>query len=229
MFDQKSKNKFIVSDFHRTVRTALVQEIRDEILRGTYTPGSHLRLEELAGRFAVSTMPVRDALRTLEAEGIVTSVAHKGTFVTQYSAVELEDIYEMRASLEQMATRSAVPLMTPEDLALLHQYNADFNQHQGDLARMSQINNTFHKTLYAVSGRRHLCDMILRLRYSTHHYLNAYVVVLEGVNRTIDDHQAIIDACATGNAEEVADLVYKHVWHVGLAIADYVRFQMDKD
>ena len=74
----------------RTVKTSLVETLRDEIIQGDHAPGQHLRLEEIAARYDVSTMPVREALRDLEAEGIVTIFPHRGAVVTKLTAGELK-------------------------------------------------------------------------------------------------------------------------------------------
>ena len=99
------------------MKETLVETLRDEIIRGDFVPGQYLRLEEIASRFDVSTMPVREALRDLEAEGLVTIFPHRGAIVTELSADELQDIYDIRVTLEEMATRLAVPLMTEDTLA----------------------------------------------------------------------------------------------------------------
>ena len=105
----------------RTVKEQLADHLRDEIVRGTFEPGERLRLEDIASRFEVSTMPVREALRDLESEGLVTIYPHRGAVVTELTAEEMEDIYDIRATLEAMATRLAVPRMTEsicEELAI---------------------------------------------------------------------------------------------------------------
>jgi hypothetical protein len=85
-------DKIIKLSIPRTVKETLVENLRDEIIRGDLVPGQYLRLEEIAPRFDVSTMPVREALRDLEAEGLVTIFPHRGAIVTKLSADELQDI-----------------------------------------------------------------------------------------------------------------------------------------
>ena len=92
-----------------TVKDLLVQQIRSEIIRGNLRPGARLRLRDLADRFKVSTQPIREALSELEAEGLVQAAPRKGAVVTVLTAEELVDLYEIRATLEAMATRTAVP------------------------------------------------------------------------------------------------------------------------
>jgi DNA-binding GntR family transcriptional regulator len=118
----------------RTVKDALVETLRDEIIRGDLVPGQYLRLEEIAARFDVSTMPVREALRDLEAEGLVTIFPHRGAIVTQLGADELQDIYDIRATLEEMATRLAVPFVTKATLAELTSLVEQIEDHLSDVA-----------------------------------------------------------------------------------------------
>src|SRR3989304_4865291 len=91
----------------RTVRSSLVENLRDAILLGEFVPGQNLRLEEIAKRFDVSTTPVREALSDLADEGLVTIFPHRGAVVTRLSPEDLQDIYEIRATLEAMAARLA--------------------------------------------------------------------------------------------------------------------------
>jgi DNA-binding GntR family transcriptional regulator len=145
------------STIPRTVKETLVETLRDEIVQGDHTPGQYLRLEEIAARFDVSTMPVREALRDLEAEGLVTSFPHRGAMVTRLSPDELEDIYDMRVVLEEMATRLAVPFLTESTLAELTSLVEQMDEHLGDVATLVRLNHQFHLTLYEASGRGHLC------------------------------------------------------------------------
>jgi DNA-binding GntR family transcriptional regulator len=223
-FDQKSKIMF-----KRTIKDTLIEKIRHEIVRGVYPPGYHLRLEHLADHFDISTMPIRTALQTLEHEGIVTTIPHRGTFVTRFTAAELEDIYEVRATLEKMAITSAVEHLTSDDIQQLKNIVAEWSHHTRDIAALVRINTDFHATLYAASGRTHLCDIIARLRYRTQHYLHAYRKIVPSMQAAHNDHQAIVQACEAGQVDEAARLTYNHVWTVGKLIAEYVRTQSDSD
>lgn len=213
------------SPIPRTVKSTLVENLRDEILLGELVPGQYIRLEEIAARFDVSTMPVREALRDLEAEGLVTIYPHKGAVVTQLSSNDLQDIYDVRAVLEEMATRLAVPHMTQATFEQLFSYIDQMDSHLGELVALVKLNNAFHITLYSASGRRHLCELTSVLRYRTMHYLHAYISTLGGMPRAQADHRAIIKACRQGDADRAATLVRHHVSRVGQAIVEYVRQQ----
>jgi DNA-binding GntR family transcriptional regulator len=208
--------------FHRTVKRALTQNIRNTIVRGLYPPGTHLRLEDLAAQFDVSTMPIREALQSLESEGIVTSIPHRGSFVTRFSADELLDIYEIRATLEQMATRAAVPNINAERFDQLQQLIDNWKKDE-DVVAIVQTNTEFHTTLYEAAQRQHLCTLISQLRYRTHHYLHAYLEEVGRLDKAQEEHQAIVDACREGDTENAGELMYQHIWLVGTALADYVK------
>jgi DNA-binding GntR family transcriptional regulator len=209
----------------RTVKEALVETLRDEIVRGNLVPGQYLRLEEIAGRFDVSTMPVREALRDLEAEGLVTSFPHRGATVTKLSADELQDIYDIRVALEAMATRLAVPRVAEDTLAELTSLVDQMEENQGHVATMVKLDHQFHITLYAASGRSHLCELNRMLRCRTQHYLHLYTVEVESDNflQTQGEHRAILEACRRGDAEQAAIIMHKHVAQVGRALVEYVR------
>ena len=170
-------------------------------------------------------MPIREAIRDLEAEGVVTIFPHRGAIVTQLSADELQDIYDIRAALEEMATRLAVPCVTEATLAELTSLVEQIENHRGDVATLVKLNHQFHLTLYAASGRRHLCELTRVLRHRTQHYLHVYTVETESNHgpETQREHRAIIEACKRGDAEQAAALTREHVAEVGRAIVEYER------
>jgi DNA-binding GntR family transcriptional regulator len=215
----------MASQLHRTVKSNLVEELRDAIILGEYVPGQHLRLEDIAARFDISTTPVREALRDLEVEGLVTIFPHRGAVVTQLSADDLLDIYEVRATLEEMATRLAVPNMGEDTFAQLELYIEQMDDHLGELATLVKLNHNFHYTLYCASGRRHLCELTSILRRRTQHYLHAYISHLGGMPVAQEEHRSVIEACRSGEAEPAARIIYEHVTHVGNSIIEYVHEQ----
>jgi DNA-binding GntR family transcriptional regulator len=207
------------------VKDTLVETLRDEIVRGDFAPGQYLRLEEIAPRFDVSTTPVREALRELEAEGLVTIFPHKGAIVTKLSADELQDIYDIRATLEEMATRLAVPFLTEEILAELTSLVEQIDDYLDDVAMLVKLNHQFHHTLYSASGRSHLCELVRILRFRTQHYLHVFIVEseLSHAPKSQGEHRAILEACKRGDLEQATNLTYHHVAQVGRAIIEHVR------
>lgn len=208
---------------HRTVKGALAESLRDEIISGNIPPGQPLRLEDLAAQFDVSTMPVREALRELEAEGLVKIFPHRGAVVTELTADELEDIYDIRATLEAMGARLAVPRLTEETLGRLHTLVDQMDSHLGEVAALVKLNNEFHLALYAASGRDHLCDLIKTLRLRTQHYLHAFISDLGGMPQAQSEHRAIVEFCKRGDGQGAARIMHEHVARVGRALIEYVQ------
>lgn len=206
-----------------TVKDLLVQQIRNEIIRGNLRPGARLRLRDLADQFKVSTQPIREALSELEAEGLVQATPRKGAVVTVLTAAELVDLYEIRAMLEAMATRTAVPYITPATCKTLANIIDEMDSHLGEAVELVTLNKQFHLTLYEASGRKHLCELISTLRNRTSHYLHAYMIDLGGMPLAQDEHRAILEACEVKDAETAVSIMYDHVIKAGDGIIAYVK------
>ena len=170
-------------------------------------------------------MPVREALRDLGAEGMVTVFPHRGAMVTQLSADELQDIYDIRTTLEEMAARLAVPFVTEVVLAEMASLIEQIENHVGDVATLVKLNHQFHLTFYAASGRKHLCELIRSLRHRSQHYLHVYTAEVDvgHLPQTPGEHRAILEACQRGDAELAAALTREHVAEAGRAIVEYER------
>ena len=133
------------------------------------------------------------------------------------------DIYDVRATLEAMATRLAVPHLTDTTCEELTSLVQQMDEHMGEVARLVRLNYLFHSTLYAASGRRHLCELSRNLRFRTQHYLHAYIADLGGMPAAQQGHREILTSCRQGDSETAAQLVHDHVWEVGRSIIDFVR------
>jgi DNA-binding GntR family transcriptional regulator len=208
---------------NRTVKDQLVEALRDEIIRGNLRPGQYLRQEDLAARFEVSTMPIREALRDLETDGLVTIYPHRGAMVSSLSPEDLEDIYDTRALIEEMATRLAVPRLSETTVNEMSSILDELDRHLNDVLIAVNLNHRFHSTLYGASGRKHLCEFQQVLRRRTHHYLYAYITCLGNMSQAQGEHRAILEACRRRNAEQAAAITRDHVAQVGRALIRYVR------
>lgn len=211
--------------FSRTAKTALASQLRDDIVRGTFKPGERLRLEELAKRYDVSTMPIRETLGVLESEGIVTTFPHKGAVVTKFSPDELREIYEIRANLEKMATVKAVPKMDASVFEKLESLILEMDLVQDDSARFSEINTQFHTVLYNCGQKQHLENLIQSMRYRTQHYLHDYIDDNTRLQVAQKEHRRLLEFCKSGDVEKAGELMVQHVYKVGLAIANVVELE----
>src|SRR4051794_32763650 len=155
----------VVRRTHRGVTTPdrIADSLRDEILRGAIAPGAPLRQEELASRFGVSRLPVRDALVRLEAQGLVEVFPNRGAFVLALSAGEVREIYDLRILLEGDAIQRAVPLMTADDWRRIDAAQ-DLAVRNAGSAAWVEGDWELHRALYAPAGRPRQLLMIERLR-----------------------------------------------------------------
>src|SRR5688500_5046311 len=130
----------------KTVVDLALEEMRERILRGEYPEGSALRQDALANDLGVSRIPVREALRQLEVEGLVTFSPHAGAVVSTLSLDEIAELFELRAMLEADVMRKAVPNLTRDDLdraaTILEAYDAAFEE--GDVSEWGALNWEFH-------------------------------------------------------------------------------------
>ncbi len=211
--------------FPKTIKTSLVTHIRDEIIRGAVEPGGWLRLNDLAQRYNVSTMPIREALSILESEGLLTIYPHRGAQVTSFTPDDLLGIYDMRAVLEQLATLRAVPLLTDGDLSKLDASVERMRESSktNDVVQFSALNLEFHFNLYAACKNTHLCETVQGLRYRTQHYFRRYVESMSGLQNGYAEHRRLLDMIVARKAKQAAAMMYDHVYDAGKAIAQRMR------
>ena len=209
--------------FPKTVKTVLVSQLRDDIVRGIFQPGERLRLEGLADRYGISITPLREAMSTLEAEGIITIQPHKGAVVTSFQADELLSIYEIRATLEKMATMKAAPLLTKANLEHLELLVDQMDVVKDDPARFSELNTQFHSSIYEPAAQKPLFDLIISLRYRTQHYLHDYTDDQKRLGMAQAEHRKLLNLFAKKNIEKASELMYEHVFKVGESIAKLLR------
>jgi DNA-binding GntR family transcriptional regulator len=141
--------------------TQVYQRLREAITRGDYQPGAPLRLQELALSYGVSMIPVREALRRLEAEEFVEIIPNKGARVAPLSATDLHDVYRMRMLMEAEALRLAFPRIDAATLDAARRLNARMEQafRQGDPAG-HEAHRALHFALYEPAGSRWLIRLV---------------------------------------------------------------------
>src|SRR4029077_2026095 len=126
--------------------------LRDMILSGEIAEGEQLRQDALAAAHGVSRIPLREALRQLEAEGLVSFFPHRGAVVSTLSLAEIEELFEIRALIEADVLRRAIPHLTADDLdraeEIVDTARVAF-QRESDVGRWGELNWKFHSTLYA--------------------------------------------------------------------------------
>lgn len=191
--------------------TAFVEAVlREAILTGQLAGGTPLRQEELAAAFAVSRMPVREALRQLEAQALVDFAPHKGAVVTDISAADAADNYAIRAALEPAALRLSIPNLTADDFARAEALIADMDGEE-DIARLGDLNRRFHLTLYARAGRPRLLALVEQHLAAADRYLRFHFTALGRDHMAQDEHAALLAAARARDAEAATRIAATHV------------------
>ncbi|MFE5025083.1 GntR family transcriptional regulator [Streptomyces sp. NPDC056656] len=184
--------------------------IRDDIVSGVYERGGRLTEEVLARRYGVSRVPVREALRTLEAEGFVVTRRHAGACVGEPSAQEAADQLEVRMLLEPLAAARAAQRRTEAHLKVLRGLVrlGQERSRRGQSEDLRSLGSWFHETLAQASGSPGLITMLTQLRHKI-----AWMYTVEQPARPADswaEHGAIVDAVARGDVERARALTAQH-------------------
>lgn len=201
----------------------LVDEIRNTIVKGHFTSGQPLRQDEIAKMFGTSKIPVREALRQLEGEGLVVSIPNRGLTVSPMSSAELNEICEIRVDLEVRALRLAIPLMTKATIKAAEKILADTERDPDYLDNWSASNWAFHETLYAPIERPLLLRLIEDLHVKTERYLQIHVSMFQYREDGQAEHRAILAACSKKDVVAAARLLKAHINDVGQMLQPYLR------
>ncbi len=204
-------------DENVTAQEVILAAVREAILTGVLEPGARLRQEELAQLFGTSRIPVREALRALEYEGLVRSEPHRGFTVTALDPDDVDEVYDLRILLESHAVRLAVPLMTDGDLDELEDlYEAMAAAETPD--EQLAARERFYIRLYSVTGRPRLVGLIARLRQDLARGLR-----WSTLQQAATIHEHFFDAVRTGDAERAVAQLAGHYRRVALLIRRQLR------
>ncbi|MFD7446688.1 GntR family transcriptional regulator [Streptomyces sp. NPDC059909] len=198
------------SDNVRSQRIAGI--LRDEILAGDLPPGTWLRQDELAARLGTSRIPVREALRILESDGLAESFPNRGSRVPVLSLADVNTYYRMRERLEPLTLTESLPHLTDHHLAHL-EHIQDEIENQSDVNRFLLLDRSFHMTTYAGCPSGHLLAMTERLWNSTQHYRRAFMMLADPDRAAIvnAEHRLILDAVRRRDPEDGERYLTGHI------------------
>ncbi|MGW1147860.1 GntR family transcriptional regulator [Streptomyces sp. NPDC002454] len=205
--------------------TAVCSAIRDDIVSGVLECGSRLTEEVLARRYGVSRVPVREALRTLEAEGFVVTRRHAGACVARPTEREAADLLEVRRLLEPLGASRAAERRTEAHLKVLRGLVRLGRERaeNGTGEELRSLGTWFHETLDQASGGQGLTAMLTQLRHKI-----TWMYTVEPAARPAEqwvEHGVLVDAVARGDAERAGTLMAAHTEReIGAMVARRRRF-----
>ncbi len=194
----------------RSTPDLIADALREAIIQGIFKEEQSLRQDEIAKQFGVSRIPVREALRQLEAEGLVKFYNNRGAVVSGLSPREAQEICEIRIALESMAIKLAIPNLQEVDLEKAQSIlNATVTE--TDIALLGKLNWEFHSTLYAPAQRMRLLNMINNLHLSIERYVRLQMVKMNYLERSHKEHHLLLDACRNRDTSTAVRLLKRHI------------------
>ena len=209
-----------MEEYHdHSLRGRVFQKIREDILTGVYKEHDELREVSIGEELGVSRTPVREALRQLELEGLVTIVPNKGAYVKGITKKDVHDIYKIRSLLEGLCAKWATEHITDqqieelEEIVLLSEFHLK-KQGQGKAKQVSDLDGKFHKVLYEASNSRILEHVLSDFHKYVKMARTMSVGEKERAEKSIDEHRAILEAIRKKDANLAEQLANQHIMNV---------------
>jgi DNA-binding GntR family transcriptional regulator len=205
---------------HGAAGARIATRLREAILAGEYAPGARIRQEDLADLHGASRLPVREALRMLEAEGLITLVANTGAWVARLSHAECDEMYQIRERIEPLLLRYNVPLLTAADIDRLAELAGEMER-ATDVEQFLALDREFHLSCYSRAETTVLGDTVLRLWNSTQHYRRAFTRLFrsEGDVSVHHEHHLLVSAIRRDDLDEAERVLAGHIRRTRLELA----------
>lgn len=197
--------------------------LREQILSGELPPGQRIVQEDVAAQFTTSRIPVREALRLLAADGLITIEPDVGARVAALDPDAMHEVYLMREALEPPAVRASVPLLTADHLAELSEL-ADLGDRlaaTGDVPGYLDMDTRFHEITIVASGFMRLHKAIHQLWDTTRQFRGVYTWLPSKLVQSNIEHRCILEACERRAAEDAADLHRVHIRRTRLTLDEH--------
>lgn len=194
-----------------TVADAVARSLRTMIGSGELQPGEAIVIEHTGQRLGVSTQPVREALKILEAEGRVSHLAHRGVRVLALSHAELIELYEIRHVIESEAIRRSVERFEPAAIEELAELTAAMRlaAETAGPDEVQHYNRVFHQLLRSFNDNERLDTLVEQMRAASAPYRRRYLERRVGWPELVELHQAIVDALRVGDVDAVLDAAHR--------------------
>lgn len=200
-------------DSYQPLRDVIFEAMRKAIVSGDIKPGERLMEVSLADQMGVSRTPVREAIRRLEAEGLVTMVPRKGTHVSELSVKDTMDVLEVRAALEKLATGLAAKRMQPQQIKSLETIHKQFITYveKENIEGAVRKDIEFHDLIYAASGNSRLVGVAASLREHIFRFRVIYLKDMEIAEHVEHEHSEILNALRDKDETVASELAERHI------------------
>jgi DNA-binding GntR family transcriptional regulator len=182
------------------------ETLREQILNGELRPGDRVPISRVARELGLSDIPTREAVKRLEADGLLTFTTHKGAVVAQMGRAEVEELFAIRSELEALALVTAARQITADELAELRRIVDEMAvaEREGRAEDYGKLNREFHMCAYSAQPYERLRTMIESLWDSSDWCRRIFTAEAESVRTSLTEHEAIYDALARGDGQAAA-------------------------
>lgn len=187
--------------------------IREDILSGKYNKNEELKEKTIGEELGVSRTPVREALRQLELEGLVTIIPNKGAYVVGFSREDMHDIYEIRSVLEGLCAKRAALHAKPEQLEALEEIMclSDFQLQREHYDQLVELDNRFHEQMYLASQSKILAHVLSDYHHYVERARKVTLVVPKRSTESNEEHRRILEALKERDAEKAEKMAHQHI------------------
>jgi DNA-binding GntR family transcriptional regulator len=206
----------------RTMAEQVADLLRQRILSGSLPAGTPIRQEHLAAELGISRIPLREALKQLEAEGFVTIAPHKGATVAPLSIAEIEELFQLRLRLETWILGLALPRLTEADFAALDGLIAE-QRAPDSLPRWGELNWRFHEVMYRPADRPVTLKLLKRIHDNIDRYLRLEVSLSAGRGRAFREHEELLGHCRSGDVPAALGLLEHHIQQTANSLIEHLR------
>ena len=200
----------------------IANSVKQEILAGKYPPGVRVRQEDIAEQFGASRSPVREALRILEADGLIKLVAHTGAWIADLSQAECEEMYQLRERVEPLLLRLSLPSLSDAKILELEKLTKAMEATK-DVEEFLALDREFHLLSYSGADTTLVGDMVNRLWNTTQHYRRAYsqMMAASSFKPAHYEHHLLLAAMRKGDADDAERILFGHIRRTRLELSQH--------
>lgn len=202
-----------MSEDNYSLGARVFHKIREGILSGKYAANEELKEKNIGDELGVSRTPVREALRQLELEGLVSIIPNKGAYVVGLSKKDLRDIYEMRSLLEGLCAKWAAENITKEQIEELEEniFLSEFHAKKENWEQMVELDNRFHEILYLASGSKELQHILTDYHQYVQRVRKVTLAESARVAKSTEEHKVIVDALKAHDPQKAEKAANIHI------------------
>jgi len=202
----------------QSLTVAVANKLRDEIIRGKIPEGVQLRQDAIATQYQVSRIPVREALRLLDAEGLISIVPNRGAIVPALSPVDVEELFSIRALLEPEVLKRSIPELTDGDFENADEVLRNFVRElkrEEHVSAWGRLNWQFHSILYSRANQPRFMAIIRNVNNSGERYTRLQLYLTHGMKRANEEHHEMLELCRKRDAAAACKLLRRHIQFAG--------------